>query len=88
MDNIIGLVSGLKYHIFHQPLFAETIYLVKEPYNTVESLAVALYNEFHERMGYASSKLNKKVFYRIVDDRCTAKAWWIFRTFILIEFLE
>lgn len=81
-------VSGLKYHIFQQPIFGETVYLVKEPDNPIDSMAVALYNELGERMGYVSSKFNKKVFYRIVDDRCTAKVWWIFRTFILIEFVE
>ena len=78
-------VSGLKYHSFEQPLVGEVVYLVKEPENPVDSMAVALHNEMGERMGYVSSKFNEKVFHRITDDRCTAKVWWIFRTFILIE---
>lgn len=78
-------VSGLKYHSFNQPIISEVVYLVKEPQNHVDSMAVAVYNESNQKMGYVSSKFNQKVFHRITDDRCSGKVWWIFRTFILVE---
>jgi hypothetical protein len=78
-------ISGLHYHTFEQPIVGEVVYLVKEPENAIDPLAVALYNELGQRMGYVSSKFNQKVFHLIANDRCSAKIWWIFRTFILVE---
>lgn len=78
-------VSGLKYHSFEQPLVGEVVYLLKEPENPIDSMAVAVYNDLNQRMGYVSSKFNQKVFSRMSDEKCLAKVWWVFRTYILID---
>jgi hypothetical protein len=80
-------VSGLKYHSFNQPIISEVVYLVKEPENHIDSMAVAVYNEQNQKMGYISAKFNRRVFSKMSNERCSAKIWWIFRTFILIELI-
>jgi hypothetical protein len=77
--------SGLKYHAFEQPIVGEVVYRLKEPNNPIDSMAVAVYNEQNQKMGYITSKYNKKVFGMMPHERCSAKIWWAFRTFILIE---
>jgi hypothetical protein len=77
--------SGLKYHVFEQPIVGEAVYLLKEPNNPVDSMAVAVYNDLNQRMGYGSSKFNKKVFTRMSEEKCSAKVWWVFKTYILID---
>ena len=77
--------SGLKYHSFEQPIVGEVVYLLKEPENPIDSMAVAVFNEQNQKMGYITSKYNQKVFGRMRDAKSSAKVWWIFRTFILIE---
>jgi hypothetical protein len=78
-------ITGLKYHSYEQPIVGEIIYLVKEPDNPIDSMAVAAFNDLNQRMGYVSSKYNQKVFSGMSDEKCLAKVWWVFRTYILID---
>ncbi len=78
-------VSGLKYHTFEIPNVGEVVCLLKEPDNPVDSMAVGAYNDLNQRMGYVSSKFNQKVFGRMSEEKCSAKVWWVFRTYILID---
>lgn len=53
---MIFRVSGLKYHTFEFPQEKEYVFLVPEPENKFDSNAVAVYNRFHQRIGYCPIK--------------------------------
>ncbi len=80
-------VVGIKYHNFNIPAIGDVYKLVKEKDNLYDPMAIAVYNNAEQVVGYigARSQYNLKVYKRMLQESVNGIVWYICKNQILVE---
>jgi|688.fasta_scaffold2111557_1 hypothetical protein len=80
-------VVGIKYYNFNPPVIGEVYKLIKEKDNLYDPMAIAVYNNAEQVVGYigARSQYNLKIYKRILQDSVNGIVWCICKNQILVE---
>lgn len=80
-------VVGIKYYKFDNPIIGDVYKLVKEKDNLFDPMAIVVYNNAEQVVGYigAKSQYNLKVYTRMLQESVNGIVWCICKNQILVE---